>query len=338
MLTLKIVFIIYTGVTKMEVFSLTLTQMLMMFVFILIGIVLNKSRILPDNTDMVLSRLHVYAFAPAQICYAMMKYCTVEAFKENAFQIGYGTFFITLAIVISYPLSRLFVRKPKENHETLAISGIYKYGLAFANNGIIGNFLVLGLWGTDMLFRYSMYRLPLDILSYLWGFYVLLPKDRSVHLTKSLMHSLLTPPIICCFLGMILGLTGIAKFIPEFIGTAFNNASNTVGPVAMITAGFVIGRYNFKDLLSLKKTYLMTALRLLILPGLFLTGLTLLNAPKETIMFTLIAFASPIGMNTIVVPASYGGDTHIGASMVMISNVLSCLTIPLMFMIFVGQF
>ena len=49
----------------------------------------------------------------------------------------------------------------------------------------------------------------------------------------------------------------------------------------------------------------------------------------------LIAFATPLGMNTIVFPASYGGDTKTGASMAMISHVLSVATIPLMYYLFI---
>ncbi len=49
----------------------------------------------------------------------------------------------------------------------------------------------------------------------------------------------------------------------------------------------------------------------------------------------LIAFATSLGLNTIVSLAAYGGDTKIGASMTTISHTLSVITIPLMCLIFI---
>ncbi len=51
-------------------------------------------------------------------------------------------------------------------------------------------------------------------------------------------------------------------------------------------------------------------------------------------MFTPIVFATPLGLHTIVYPTAYGGDTKTGASMAMISNVLSVITIPLIHLVF----
>ena len=42
----------------------------------------------------------------------------------------------------------------------------------------------------------------------------------------------------------------------------------------------------------------------------------------------------PLGLNTIVIPAAYGGDTRIGASCALISSVLAVVTIPVLFLVF----
>ena len=45
----------------------------------------------------------------------------------------------------------------------------------------------------------------------------------------------------------------------------------------------------------------------------------------------ICAVAMPMGLNTVVIPAAYGEDTSAGASMALISSVLSIGTIPLVF-------
>ena len=54
-----------------------------------------------------------------------------------------------------------------------------------------------------------------------------------------------------------------------------------------------------------------------------------------TLLIMVVLYACPCGLNTIVYPATYGGDTKTGASMACISHTLSVITIPLMYLVFV---
>jgi predicted permease len=49
----------------------------------------------------------------------------------------------------------------------------------------------------------------------------------------------------------------------------------------------------------------------------------------------LIFVGTPLGLNSIVYPATYGGDTQTGASMASISHTLSVITIPMMYYLFI---
>ena len=104
--------------------------------------------------------------------------------------------------------------------------------------------------------------------------------------------------------------------------------------VSMVLTGFVIGNFSLKSLLSKKRVYLVTFLRLFVLPAFFVGLLWLLGADKTTLALCLFAYATPLGMNTVVFPAAYGGDTTTGASMAMISHTLSVVTIPIMYALF----
>ena len=60
----------------------------------------------------------------------------------------------------------------------------------------------------------------------------------------------------------------------------------------------------------------------------------LLGGSDTAMVLTLFAFATPLGLNTVVFPAAYGGETKTGASMAMISHLLCIITIPLMYTVF----
>lgn len=317
----------------MEFFNLTLTQMLSMFALIIAGFIIQKLNLIHKDSDKVISKLETLILAPALSLSNQAVNCTPKNFSENFSLIFYGLIIVLLAIALSYPLSRLFIKG--DSKELVYRRQIYKYALTFGNYGYMGNFIVLGIWGDMMFFRYSMFNFFTAIMCTAWGIYILIPKEHSKgNILKNLKRGLINPPFIALLIGMILGLTGIGPKLPPFISTALSNAGNCMGPVAMVLAGIVIGKYNFKELISDKKVYIVTFLRLIVIPSAMALILKLINTPKDIIILALITYATPLGLNTIIYPASYGGETKTGASMTMISHVLSVITIPVMCLIF----
>lgn len=308
--------------------------MLMMFTLIIAGYLLRKFRILPEGSDVTMARLETYALVPALNFYNWATNCTVETMAENWTLIIYGLVIILIAIAASYPLSRLFVGNFRESAQLDYERNIYKYAMAFSNFGFMGNFIILGVFGSEGLFKYSMFTLSMNFIVACWGVYILVPKGNN-RSAAVLMKNIFTPPTIGLFAGCIVGITGLIEYLPDFLLRAAQNASNCMGPVAMILAGFVVGGYEFRALLTKKKVYVATLLRLIVIPAVLVTGLHFMGMNKEMMTLALIAYGTPLGLNTIVYPATYGGETMTGAAMAMISHTLSVLTIPLMYYVFI---
>ena len=320
----------------MEIFNLTLTQMLMMFTLILVGFFLRKKNIVPENSYVTIAKLETFVLSPALNCYNQLTKCTVENFLNNWKLMFYGLALVLVAIAIACPASALFIKHSTEDQKEAYQRNIYKYALTFGNYGFMGNFIVLGIWGSDMFYKYTMFTFFIALFCSGWGLYILIPKQTGGNaFWKNLKKGLTAPPMLGILIGCVCGLCNLSRFFPEFFMKALSNASNCMGPIAMILAGVVIGGYHFKSLLTKKKVYVVTFLRLIVIPAIFVLILKTLGTSDEILSFVLIAFATPIGMNTIVYPGAYGGDTKTGASMTMISHVLSVITIPLMYLIFV---
>jgi len=319
----------------MGVFNLTLTQMLVMFVLMLTGYILKKGNFIPDNSSAVISKVLAFVLAPALTLNNQIANCTPKTFSENSQLIIYGLVAVLIAVGISYPLSALFVRNKNKSPELAYQRQIYKYALTFGNFSYMGNYIVLGIWGDVMLFKYTMFTFIMNIVVFIWGIYILVPKSAdSRGILSNLKAGLLTPAFISLVLGMVIGLTGLSQYVPTFLTSSLNNAGGCMGPMAMLLAGIVIGEYKFSELLKNKKIYIVTFLRLIVIPAVFVSVLKFLNISHDIIVVMLIAYATPMGLNTVVFPAAYGGDTRTGASMTMISTILSIATIPLMYYIF----
>lgn len=300
-----------------------LSPLLMLFFCISLGFLLNKLKLMPESTATVLSKCEKYLFMPALGYATFSKYCTVSTICENANILMYSLIAIFVAIIIAIPLSKAF-----EQHDSNK-RNVYKYALVFANHGFMGNAIVpLVLGGQEHLYKYLLFTLPLNFLTYIWGINILTPKELR---SGNVLTNLLNAPMIGMALGIIVGLTGTQKYMPEFVITTMDSLQSCMGPVAMVLTGFVIGTYSFKSLLSQRKVYVVTALRLVFLPIVILTILILCGANKYIVTLALFAYATPLGLNTVVFPAAYGGDTQTGASMAMISHILCIITIPVIY-------
>ncbi len=315
-----------------QTFIATLSPMLVMFLCIIIGFVLKKKNMLPDNADKTMSKIENYVCVPALAFSTFAVNCTVDSISKYYNIILYSAVAVVLAIVIAVPLSKVFVKDDAYRRN------IYKYALTFANFGFMGNAIVPAILnGTplaqnagvqDMLYIYLLFTIPLYSVCYTWGIYILIPKGEN---KGSLLKNLANPIFIAIFAGAIVGLCGVGDKIPAFIMDTVNSCKACMAPLAMILTGFVIGSYDFKTLLNDKKVYVATFLRLFVIPVVILGVLMALGADELVLTFALFGYATPLGLNTVVFPAAYGSDAKTGASMAMISHTLSVVTIPLMY-------
>ncbi len=305
----------------MQVFSATFNQMLVLFTFMALGYFLNFKGILPLNTSLALSRLETNVLVPCLVFNTFFKYCTVENISEKWLYIVYGVVITIVSILIAVFLSKLF---SKDTY----LRKIYTYSFAVANFSFMGNAVVLGIFGENVLFDYMIFTLPLCLYVYSYGTASLKPDNDNKLSIKMFMN----PICLSMLFGGVAGLIGLP--IPKFLVTAISSAGACMSPLAMMLTGFVVANFSIKRLAKVKRIYLASALRLIILPLLFVLVLKLLKTDSSVIMLTLCATAMPLGLNTVVFPAAYGGDTTPGASMALISHLMSIITIPIMFVIF----
>ena len=302
----------------MNVLISTSNQMAFMFLFIILGYVLKKNRLLPDNATAVLSKLENYIFMPCLVLNTFISRCTIQNLTTKLPFLLYSNASLLLAILLAVILTRFFATNRDEQ-------GIYRYSFMVANIAFMGNAIVEGVFGGEILFDYLIFTLPINLFLNSIGISWLMPSKDN----KRLYQKLNNPINLSAIAGVLLGILAIP--LPQFLASALSAGSACMSPVAMLLTGFVIGDYQIKRLLAIKKVYLVSIYRLLIMPVLFY-GLTQIIPVSADIRHVLIcAYAMPLGLNTIVIPAAYQGDTTLGASMALISNVMALFTIPLIF-------
>lgn len=323
----------------MEIFEPVFNQMVTMFLLMALGFLLRKTKIIPENTGSILSKLMVYLFLPANLLNNQLIFCNLQSLSDNTDSVLVGAVLFIAALIMAYPASYLFIPRITGDETEDYTRSIYKYAIAMGNIGFAGNYIVQNVWGEEAFFKYTLFTFIPTIISLSWGLYVLIPKSKGDSLLTTLRKGLITPPLIALLIGMLGGMLGLRQYLPSFLTVALDNLARCYGPTGMLIAGIIIGGYSLKDMFGNYKVYIVVFLRLLLIPAVMVGVLFLLSktglytAGHDAFKFTLLAFCVPCGMNTLVFPATYGGNTKTGSGMVLISNVLAIITIPLMFML-----
>ena len=308
----------------MAVFTATLSQTAFLLLFIVLGYGLAKWKCVPDNAPTVLSKLENTVFIPALVLGTFMSNFTAEKLTETSELLLSSLVLALIAIAISLLLVRIC---SKDKYE----QSIFAYGLCFSNFGFVGN-AVVGALFPEVFMEYLVFTLPMWTLIYLWGVPVLLMGGTEKSGFVGRLKNFANPMFACTILGMVIGLVGIP--VPQFIHSAATAAGNCMSPVAMLLTGMTIAKFDLRQVLGIKRVYVVTALRLLVYPLAFIAVAAVVPLPRTFTICAVSALAMPLGMNTIIVPGAMGKDTRVASGMALVSHILCCLTIPLIFMIF----
>lgn len=308
----------------MSVFVSTLNQTAFLFGFIIIGFILAGRKILPEGSAAVLSKLENTVFIPALVMGTFIENFTIERIS-SAWQLLVISSVIAL---IAVPFA-IFVSKAVTKDKY--IQKIYTYGLSFSNFGFMGNAVVSSLF-PDIFFEYLIFTLPLWILIYLWGVPRLLIADSGKKQTfRESLKSFVNPMFVAMLIGMIIGLLKLP--LPAWTVSLITVSGNCMSPVAMILTGIVVSSISLKKTFTNVRIYIISIVRLIIMPLVFVWVASFFNIPQSIYICALCSLAMPLGLNTIVIPSALGKDTTIAAGMAIISHLLSCITIPLIFSI-----
>ena len=306
----------------MEALLPTLNQMACLMLLIAFGYLLTRKRLIPSDGATVLSKFENDLFIPALILDTFTRYCTRDRLSEASGYFLAGWVLLVVSIPLSVLLARLLVRDAMERR-------IYTYGLAFSNFGFMGNAIVASLF-PHMLMEYLVFVLPLWIGIYAWGVPSLLMVRRPGRQDlRGYARRFINPMFIATLAGICIGIWAIP--LPGFISKTISCLSACMSPVSMILTGIILAGTSPLAVLKRKTPYIITLLRLILLPLLGMATCALIQVPNGIKLCVICALAMPLGLNMIIIPSADGQDTTQPAGAILISHLISCVTIPVLF-------
>lgn len=306
----------------MDVLQATTGQMVVLFLLIAMGFIIAKLKVVPDNSDTVLSKLENNLFVPALVLGTFASNFTVEKLTTAGKLFGISFLICLLMMVLAVLISKCCT---KDSY----IRKIYTYGLAFSNFGFMGNAVVSAVF-PEIFLDYLIFTMPLWTMIYLWGVpCLLIPSGEGKQTLKSRLKSFANPMFLAMLIGIVIGLSGIR--LPSFMTQVIDVTGACMSPVAMLLTGITVAKMNAKKVLSIKSIYVVSLVRLILFPLLFVGLFAIVPAAQNIVVCAVCALAMPSGLTSIVVPKGYGKDTSVAAGMALVSHLLSAVTIPVIF-------
>ena len=306
----------------MSVLQATIGQMLVLFLLIMMGYVVAKINVVPDNSATVLSKLENNLFVPALVLGTF-----AGNFRVEKLNIAWKLFLVSFLICFVMMLLAVIVAKCCSKDQY--IRNIYTYGLAFSNFGFMGNAVVNAVF-PEMFLDYLIFTMPLWTMIYLWGVpCLLIPTSEGKQTIGGRLKSFANPMFIAMIIGIVIGLCDIT--LPRFMTEVIDVAGACMSPVAMLLTGITVAKMDLKKILSIKSLYVVTLVRLIIFPMIFIAIFYFVPSSKNIVVCTICTMAMPLGLSTIVIPGGYGKDTSVAAGMTLVSHLLSAITIPFIF-------
>lgn len=299
------------------VFLTTLSKLGVLFVFIGLGYLLRRTKKLPDDAGRVLSMLTALLFTPAYAIKNLAVSLHWEKIGSQLTLIAYGAIIVVATIGLAYILARMLAKNDFQRSS-------YLYAFSIPNFSYLGYPMVEGVFGSGMLSQMLIFCIPMSIACNTYG-YLLFAKNGKL----TIKDILKMPVILSVFVGMIIGFSGLQ--LPMLVSDVLTMAGNCMSPASMLLAGFVLGSFPLRDLFRGRRAYLISGIRLVLIPAVVGGVLLLLGVRGMYLALPVIVSAMPLGMNLVVFPESMGIDASDNARMCFVSNVLSICVVPVVF-------
>jgi len=291
-------------------------------VTMVLGVVLNKIKILNDDSNKTLSRLIVEVTSPALAVYAV---CGQNAINAEVLKlVGFGAAIYLTLPLIAYGLTLLM--KPDR-----PLRGVYQMLLIFGNVSFMGFPVVQALFGEQAIFYINILNIPFTLMIFTYGVRLLSVGKQGGGALK--ISHFLSPGFLAAVISLLIYFLRIP--VPSMIAGTLGLVGGLTTPLSMLVIGSMIANFSFRDLFLEKKLFLLSLLKLIAMPIAGFAVARLLFSDPIMIGTITLSLAMPAGTLCAMVSRQYGNDlqANTAALGVFITTVLSLLSIPLVILV-----
>lgn len=214
------------------------------------------------------------------------------------------------------------------------LTGTYILTILLCNNTFMGFPVVQALLGDEAIFYTSIIHFGFNIMFYAVGL-ALIQKDANTDSGEKFNpRKLINTGTISGILVVILFFGRIG--LPMVVAEPLDFIGGLTMPMSMLVIGANMSQYNLKEVFGDKRMYILSVMRLVIVPLLIWLIMQPLIHDEFLIKVTTITFAMPVAALVAMGTAPYEKQGKTGAVAVAFTTLCSLITIP-MWALFLGM-
>lgn len=286
-------------------------QILQMFLLAGIGYLLFKGGKISLEGSKTIGNILIYGSLPAVIINGFRIERTAEHVSGLLWSAAAALTIVLLSILIS--------------HFVFRKDGVAAFATSFANPGFFGIPLIVASLGQGAVFYAAPFIAFLNIGQWTYGVSRL--NGQPVLQGFQPKKLIKAPFVIAILVGIFLFATQLP--LPAIVENCLSNVAGLNTPLAMFTVGVYLAQTDLVKMFGRRTLYLVSALRLLVIPVLSLLILSLLPFSMHVMKTVLLIVAAcPVGSNVAVYAQLHGKDYPYAVETVIISTLFSIVTIP----------
>ena len=303
----------------MSVFDRMLNTQALMFIYVVTGIIMAKTKILKHEGRSSFINLLLDITLPCMILNSF----NVDIGIDELISAGKIMVISSVLTLIAWLLAKIFWRNEPHNRRS-----VLEFSPLFSNAGNAGMPIVASVFGAQGVFFASFYLLPVRVLIWTLGLSLFVDEGN---FRERMMILLKTPSLVVVFVGIALMFMPFK--LPGVVSVAVKNIGDMTGPLSMMIIGAALGESDLRSAFEVD-AFKLTAVRLAVLPVLYMVLLRLAGVEEILWQVAVVLTAMPAAANTEIIAEMYGKDYHFAARCVVVSTVISLVSVPLLTLLF----
>ncbi len=305
----------------MLIFKITLTNVLILMLYIAFGFTLKKmGRAKPEHLP-TLSGVLVYIGSPFLVISSFMSFTySLETLRNM------GRFFLATFILMSVFIALTFLLFRKRFNEAkyriMSVAGV------MGNVGFMGRPIVEALFPDhpEVMVYSSIFSVSMNLLAFTVGVFCLTGDRKFITLKAAIM----TPNNLGLLIGFPIWFFSWQSRIPEPLLNAVNVIGKMTTPLCMIILGIRIASVSLPKLFKRPIVYVICGMKQLIFPLISFAAVYFLPFDPVFKASILILCSVPCASVLLNLAEIHKSETELAANCVMISTLSCFMTIPLM--------
>jgi len=289
------------------------------FVIIAAGCGLRRLRWLTAEADRSLLRVGVNFLYPCLIADTIIGNRTLGRLENVLVPplVGFGT--VVLGFAVAALVAKMLRLPPAAARSFSFTTGLYNYGYLPIP-------LVQAFYDPDTLGVLFTHNLGVEIALWTVGIWILSGTSG-----RGAWRELLNVPIVAIAASALLNFAGAHAWLPGFVAQAMHMLGQSAIPLALLLTGATLADLMQEENAAgnPRSTIAANALRLGVLPALFLLLACALPVSPALERILIIQAAMPAAMIPIILAKHYGADSATALRIVLSTTLLGLLTIPL---------